>query len=338
MTLTDRKADPETLRPWGDPSAETVAFSDTLQKLLADLPPPEEIDINAARRLRAEGKGLLPIDGPRAEARWVETATKDATAHGGPNRARLIETPNARGVYVHIHGGGWTFGSPEHFDGGNLQLAQTAGVTVVAPQYRLAPEDPWPACAEDCFVATIWALDYATERRLPLVIGGESAGAHLSVATLLRLRDIGRIKEVVGTALAYGCFDLRGTPSMRNWGARNLVLSTPVVRWFVHNLLGASYQHGDPETPSVSPLLANLTDMPPALLFVGDADPLLDDTLFMAQRWLAAGGKSTLRIWPGAVHGFDYFTDPKFNLPIARESQQELAQFVKDRVEAARAP
>lgn len=320
----------EHLGPWSPASPETEAFRDRLEKLLEVVPPPEQIDVNEARRLRAEGQGVLPIDGPLPEAQWVDLPHAPA---GGPGRCRLIETAGADGVYFHIHGGGWTFGSPDHFDGRNLRLARAANVSVVSAAYRLAPENRWPAGAEDCFAAAQFALDYAAERGLPIVFGGESAGAHLSVVTMLRLRALGRSPPVAGAVLAYGCFDLRGTPSAMNWGPRNLVLSTPILRWFIDHVLGPD---GDPNDPDVSPLLADVSGMPPALFFVGDQDPLLDDTLFMAQRWRAAGASATLEVWTGAIHAFDYFVDPMFQLPIAAESQERQAQFVRARVEAAR--
>lgn len=325
------------------PSAETRRFRDALEASLAGLPPPEAVDIVAMRRLRAEGKGALPVHGPRDDvARWEPSPHQGAATVGSingseaaPGRVRLIEPRQgaaaARGVYLHIHGGGWTFGAPEQFDGRNFALAEAARAIVISAAYRLAPENRWPACDDDVYAATLFALDFAKERGLPVVIGGESAGAHLAATTLLRLREIGRHKEVVGAVLAYGCFDMRGGPSVRNWGLRNLVLSTPIFRWFVGNLLGSNFEFGDPADPSVSPLLADLSEMPPTLFIVGDEDPLLDDTLFMAQRWRAAGAAARLQIWPGAVHAFDYFTDPKFNLPIAVECAAEQARFVAAR-------
>ncbi|MBX2856098.1 MAG: alpha/beta hydrolase [Rhodobacteraceae bacterium] len=323
--------------PFGAPSPETIAFNTALEALLADLPPPEEIDIGAARRLRAEGKGILPVEGPLPEGRWEEFGAAPVGApgefSGGNGRVRVIEAAEPSGYYLHIHGGGWTYGAPEHFDGRNLRLSRASGVTVVSAQYRLAPEARWPAGAIDCLAAALWTLDQAKAKGVPAMIGGESAGAHLTMVTLLRLREMGRLSEVAGAVLAYGAFDLRGTPSVRNWGARNMILSTPIVDWFAGNLLG---EGGDPSSPAVSPLLADLDGMPPALLFIGDQDPLLDDTLFMAQRWRAAGSEATLQLWPGAVHAFDYFDDPKFKLPIALECQQAQAAYVQERMAAAR--
>jgi len=159
----------------------------------------------------------------------------------------------------------------------------------------------------------------ATVLRVPMVIGGESAGAHLCAVTLLRLRARGLARRIAGAVLNYGAYDMRMTPSMANWGARNLVLSTPTVDWFVTNLL----PRGGRSDPAVSPLLADLAGLVPALFQVGTSDPLLDDTLFMSRRWEAAGNRADLAIYPGGVHAFDMF-----NLEIARASWARQDRFV----------
>lgn len=318
MTATPPKAAP--LSPF-DPAAiapETAAFNDRLARMLAGLPTPMEVEIPVMRALRAEGRGIFPLGGPREGSHWSEIPGPE-----GPLALRITPEPQpgaARGTYLHIHGGGWTFNAPEQYDAANQALAAAAGCRVVSVRYRLAPEAPWPACAEDCLAAAHWAL---AEAPGPLVIGGESAGAHLAAVTLLRLCDAARLSGVAGAVLAYGMFDLRGTPSMRNWGARYLVLSTPVVDWFVGNLMGGQ-DRGD---PAASPLLADLAGLPPALMQVGTADPLLDDTLFMAARWEAAGGAARLSVTPGGVHAFD-----QFDLPVADAALAERAAFVAERL------
>ncbi|HEY1548488.1 MAG TPA: alpha/beta hydrolase fold domain-containing protein, partial [Kofleriaceae bacterium] len=126
-------------------------------------------------------------------------------------------------------------------------------------------------------------------------IGGESAGAHLSALVLQRVRGFAQAN------LVYGAYDLSLTPSARRWGDRNLVLSRPIIEHFV----AAFVRDRDPRTPEISPLYADLAGMPPALFTVGALDPLLDDTLFMYERWRAAGNAAELRVWPHAIHGFN---------------------------------
>jgi acetyl esterase/lipase len=209
------------------------------------------------------------------------------------------------------------------------ELADETGLCVVSVDYRLAPEHPYPAALDDCEDAALWLLrDGLDELGLPdvVTIGGDSAGGHLSATTLLRLRDRHGHTGIRAANLIYGAFDLSMTPSQRAWGERNLILSTPIIAWFVDLFLPAS----DPEArrdPAVSPLYADLRGLPPALFTVGSLDPLLDDSLFMHARWASAGNEASLRVWPEAVHGFNLF-------PLAVTAAARAAQhaFLRDAV------
>ncbi|MEM1276823.1 MAG: alpha/beta hydrolase [Pseudomonadota bacterium] len=297
-----------------DPAAisqETAAFNADLIAKLKDAHRPMDVPVELTRQARAEGRGLFPLVGPLEGSDWVDIPG----APGGPGRVRLSLPPTPpRGVYLHIHGGGWTLGNPEHLDGYSQRIAQATGLAVASVQYRLSPEHRWPDCAEDCLAAARWALS-AYEG--PLFIGGESAGAHLSAVTLLRLRASGEADRVEGMVLNYGPFDLGGTPSLKAWGEAYLVLSTPVVAWFTENLLQGQ------RPPEASPLYADLKGLPPALFQIGTLDPLLDDTLFMEARWRAAGNETELAIVPGGVHAFDCF-----DLAIAREAHARQDAFL----------
>jgi acetyl esterase/lipase len=176
---------------------------------------------------------------------------------------------------------------------------------VVSVGYRLAPENPYPAGADDCEAAALWVLQHRDELAPgggPLAIGGDSAGGNLTAVTLLRLRDRHGITGVFSAAvLTYGAFDLSMTPSQRLWGDRNLVLSTPIIEWFA-DLYVPGTTSEERRDPDISPLYADLSGMPPAVFTVGTQDPLLDDTLFMEARWRAAGQETELHIWPEAPH------------------------------------
>ncbi|MEM1343681.1 MAG: alpha/beta hydrolase [Pseudomonadota bacterium] len=283
---------------------ETAAFNARLEAMLAPLPRPHEIQIELTRAARARGEGLFPLAGPLESAVWqpIDTGVGGRTA-----RVRLSQPQGAvRGTYLHFHGGGWTFNAPDYYDVHNARIAEATGARVVSAEYRLAPENRWPAQAEDAMAAALWALESAPG---PLVIGGESAGAHLALLTALGLRERDLGGRVAGLSLFYGMYDLGMTPSMRAWGARWLVLSTPIVAWFTANLLGTA----PPETPTVSPLYADLAGLAPVLLVCGTEDPLIDDTLFLAARLEAARVACERLIVPGGVHAFD-----QFDLAIAR--------------------
>ena len=159
---------------------------------------------------------------------------------------------------------------------------------------------------DDCEAAALWlvceaAARFGTER---FFIGGESAGAHLAVVTLLRLRDRHGLSPFSGANLTAGCYDLRLTPSAANWGTDKLVLHTRDIR----NFAAAFVQDSAPLTdPDISPIFADLSGMPPAFFTVGTKDPLLDDSLFMTQKWASAGNASELAVYPHGAHVFTSF-------------------------------
>lgn len=245
---------------------------------------------------------------------------QDSVVAGGV-KVRAFVPDHVDGVYLHIHGGGWAFGSADGQDEKLWRLAVEARLAVLSVDYRLAPEHPFPAGPDDCEAAARWLVDHAeaefgTGR---LLIGGESAGAHLSVLTLLRLRDRHGITGPFRAAhLAFGPYDLTMTPSQRLFGSRRLLSNSDSVR--------ASYELFTPgmgpeerRDPEVSPLYASLTGLPPARFVVGTQDPLLDDSLFLAQRWQAAGVPAQLDVVAGAMHGFTLFQ----STITAREQQRE---------------
>ena len=170
--------------------------------------PPAEI---RARRARGEGPFPLAPKSPRAAM---------LTIHGpaGPLALRVIAPGAPTGVYLHIHGGGWTLGAADQQDPQLERIADRTGLACVSVEYRLAPENPYPAAPDDCEAAALWLAANAKARfgTDKLAIGGESAGAHLSVVTLLRLRDRHGLTPFAGANLIAGCYDLGLTPSVRN--------------------------------------------------------------------------------------------------------------------------
>lgn len=287
-----------------DPSAisdEIRAQNAEIVAKLAALPDPMSVPPAVVRERRRQGLGPFPLMPQSSRAR---TITIDGPA--GPIPLRIIAPDNPRGVYLHIHGGGWTWGTADEQDPWLDRLAERCGLAVVSIEYRLAPEHPYPAAPDDCEAAALWVVRemesrFGTSR---LFIGGESAGAHLSAVTILRLRDRHGLKPFRGANLFAGCYDLSLTPSVRHWGSERLILNTNDVRVFADNFCGHVPDRRDPD---VSPLYADLKGLPPALLSVGTRDMLLDDSLFMASRWAAAGNRTDLAVWPGGCHVFIRF-------------------------------
>lgn len=288
-------ANPALFDPAAIPAETLAVNAEIVRRLNAE---PEGLTIQEVRARRLQGLGAFPLP---PQSQRAETITIDGAA--GPINLRIIAPKAPRGIFFHIHGGGWSLGAPELNDPLLESIADGANVVCVSVKYRLAPEHPYPAGPDDCETAALWVAREGTKRfgTSKLAIGGESAGGHLSAVTLLRLRDRHKLTPFSAAILNYGCYDLTMTPSVRAWGSEKLVLNTQGVAAFCGFFVPDVVKRQDPD---VSPLYANLSGMPPALFSVGTRDLLLDDSLFMAPRWLAAGNVAELAIYPGACHGF----------------------------------
>jgi acetyl esterase/lipase len=303
-----------------EPDAEMEAFNADIENTLSKLPPLHTLPPQVIRDAREQGDSIWGMYKmlDEVEERTLKGSTTDVVV-------RIFVPEVVKGVYLHIHGGGFMLGRAYHYDETMVAVAAACQVATVSVDYRLAPENPYPAGPDDCETAAIWLAqnalsEFGTDR---LVIGGESAGANLSAVTLLRMRDRHDFSGFCGAVLTYGGFDLSMTPSARNWGDRPLILTTPLIEWF-HE----SYVSRDKLTdPDVSPLYAELADMPAALFTIGTLDPLLDDSLFMYARWLAAGNQAELAVYPGGIHAFNAFP-----LKAADRANQKIAEFISGSV------
>ena len=273
-----------------DVLAETRAFNAELERQLAAHPATNELPVEVVRRQRLEGGGVFP------PPTFLPERARDLTIEGrsGPIGLRVIAPEQtAVGAYLHIHGGGWALSAAEppgpaarragrRHRAVRRQRRVPAGAR--APVSRRRPTTARTRRCGCCARAS-------TSSGSPPVatIGGDSAGGHLSAVTLLRLRDRHAITGAFAAAnLIYGAFDLSMTPSQRLWGERNLILSTPILHYFGDMFLPGLGEEARRD-PDISPLYADLRDLPPALFTVGTMDPLLDDSLFMHARWLAVG-------------------------------------------------
>jgi acetyl esterase len=234
---------------------------------------------------------------PAPAGRLVTECVAEAAGRRVPLRIIRPEQGEPRGVYLEIHGGGFYLGSAARGDARNARLADALGVVVVSVDYRLAPEHPWPAAADDCETAALWLLEQAepvlgTTR---LVIGGASAGANLAMATLIRLRDKGLVSPFAGAVLQFGCYDLSG----QSPGGRAVA-----DEFFIKAYAG---DVADRTNPDISPLFGDLKGLPPALLVVGTLDIVFDDNLAMLARLVSAGVEVDIRVYPESPHGFTSF-------------------------------
>jgi acetyl esterase/lipase len=281
-----------------------------------DLSTPE--GLARARDLSAYEALTPPALGVQAEDREVHAGGRSVTV-------RIIEPPTTpRAVYLDIHGGGFYLGSASMGDADNNELANELDIVVVSVDYRLAPEHPWPAGPDDCETAARWVVEramseFGTDR---LLIGGGSAGAHLAVVTLLRMRDRHDAASRFAAAdLVFGLYDLSGTsPSGRIFAEHS--------KFYIDAYLRRVPKKRRTE-PDISPLFADLHGLPPALFTVGTLDAFYEDNLAMAMRWLAAGNLAELAIYPESPHSFTVFPTA-----MAHAASRRQREWLADRLSA----
>ena len=246
-------------------------------------------------------------------------------------RVRLFRPAEAEpGLLVHLHGGGFVFHDVDVHDRPCRRLANRLGRAVLSVDYRLAPEHPFPAGPDDCEAAALWLVEHAAEEfgTEHLVVGGESAGAYLSILTMLRLRDrLGETPPFLGVDLCYGGYDMSGTPSTELYvGKVPYAQASKAQRamYLPDRDLAAL------RDPAVSPMWAELHDLPPCLLTVGTADWLLDESILLAGRLAAAGNDVELAVYPEGPHGIE-------SMPTAlgRAARQRIYDFLGSKLDAA---
>ena len=278
-----------------------------------------DIGAPAFREAAASGRGPFPLPEKSPRGRTIEIEGK-----GGHKVAlRVVAPEHAKGIYLHFHGGGLVLGSAMTHDMMMERIIASTGMACASVEYRLAPENPYPAAWDDGESAALWLIkngkkEFGTE---VMTIGGESAGATLAAAILLRMRDRHGYTGFRAANLSYGNYDSSMTPSQMLSPDRGILVGKLSIQKFCEAYLPKGV---DPRNPDVSALYADLKNMPRAIFTIGTVDPLLDDTLFMYSRWIAAGNEAELAIYPGAPHAFNVFP-----LPQAPEANARIDAFLK---------
>jgi acetyl esterase/lipase len=269
---------------------------------LAKIPPATTIAEKRAQYDRAERVFPVPPD----------VAVKAVQA---PMAAEWLEPPAARdgAVIVYFHGGGYAIGSPRSHRHLAAAIGRAARAAVLLPDYRLAPEHPFPAAVDDAVAAYRWLLDrgQAPEHT---VFAGDSAGGGLAVAALLALRERGLPLPAAGVCIS-PWVDL----ALTGGSYASKAASDPIVtRAGVQEMARAYVGQGDPRAPLVSPLYADLAGLPPLLIHVGSEEVLLDDAVALAERARAAGVETSLEVWPDMIHVWHWF------LPMLDQAQAAI--------------
>jgi acetyl esterase/lipase len=262
--------------------------------------------------IRAERR-IVDVDGTRVPVRIL--------------RGRRVP----RGLVLDIHGGGWVIGNARMNDQLNAAMIAACDVAVVSVDYRLVPNVSINQAMDDCLAAARWLLGEgpAEYAGLPVYLVGESAGAHLAAATLLRLKAWpGLLRRIDGAVLYYGVYDLAGSASVRTAGADTLVLHGPGMASSLR-LLTPDLDDAQRRQPPLSPVYGDLSGLPAALMFVGERDPLRDDTVELSERWRPAGSVE-VHLLPEAPHGFIHFPTR-----MARHTLAHVHAWMRARIAAA---
>lgn len=234
--------------------------------------------------------------------------TEDHTLTGfdGGHFAVRVHVPagNPTGLFVYIHGGGWVVGDIDGYDTLGRQLAEKTGNAVVLANYRKAPENPFPAAVEDSWTALQWAAEHMqdiTGAKVPLFVGGDSAGGNLSAVMALRARDENG-PELAGQMLVYPVTDADFTRPSYDEPENQTLLTKEFMVWFWDHYVADPAQRSHPHA---SPLRAeSLKGLPPALVVTAAHDVLRDEGEAYARRLRDEGVDVEFHRWPGQMHGF----------------------------------
>ncbi len=227
-------------------------------------------------------------------------------------------------VLLYLHGGGYVVGSPKAYRPLASELASRLKARVLVPDYRLAPENPYPAALEDAVHVYRWLLDHGTPAG-SIALAGDSCGGGLTVSTLVAIRDAG-LPLPMGAAVISPWADLEvASASFTSKAGEDILLNAEGLRGMAGAYLGAA----SPRTPGASPIYANLAGLPPLLIQVGSAEVLLDDAIRLAANAGASGVKVRLDIWPGMFHVWHSYSS---KLDEAAEALDEAAAFLAARL------
>ncbi len=260
----------------------------------------------------------------RVSERMPEDVESRAVNAGGvPARWIVPPAASAERVILYLHGGGYTMGSSSTHRAMIARIARASKARALALDYRLAPENPFPAAVEDAVAAYRWLL---SEGHSPgkIIIAGDSAGGGLTLAALAALRDAG-VRMPAGAVPISPWTDLEGTgESVRSRANRDPMIQPGGLAEMASMYLGGA----DARHPLASPLYADFRGFPPMLIQVGDAEILLDDARRVAERARAAGVEVELEVWEDMIHVWHVFAKL---LPEGQQAIDRIGKFVVER-------
>ncbi|MBN2151965.1 MAG: alpha/beta fold hydrolase [Candidatus Lokiarchaeota archaeon] len=293
--------------------------------------------------------GIIPLDAlhrfaPLSRHVAEKIAEEHQKRHAFPDGARFEEVDVGTGrpaewctvpgsstgkVFMYIHGGGWFTGSPRASRAFTAAVAAGANVRAFSPSYRFLPDHAHPAQIDDVTAAYKWLLASGVAAR-DVVVGGESAGAHLALLLLLRAKREG-IGPPAGAVLMSPPADMTMSgPSIFPNMPSDPVLGTSGMGVLIQNLV--FHAKTDPKDPGFSPILADLGGLPPMLVQVSSSESLYSDATRLVEKVKASGGEATLQEWGGVQHAFQM--EIARGSKAAAEACAKVVEFVRQRLDA----
>ena len=253
-----------------------------------------------------------------------DVLVSEVTAGGVPAHWLTAPGADAGRVLLFLHGGGYELGSLRSDGELAARLGRASGMRVLFPEYRLAPEHPFPAAIDDVLAAWRWLRTGQDLSARSLAVAGDSAGGGLAAALLVATRDAGQALPAAAVLMS-PTVDLTSSGASMTERADQDPFSTPaMLRQFAAGYLAGA----DPKTPLASPLFAALAGLPPLLVQVGTADLLLSDSERLAAAAAQAGVDVTLQIGEGLPHVYQLL----LGTPEAAQATEQIGTFLRARV------
>jgi acetyl esterase len=271
-------------------------------KAASGAPPLWEVTPEEGRAGVAANVALI---GPGPAVASVRDIVIPGQAGGIPARV-YSPVPDAPGVVVYYHGGGWVLGSPDLWDASVRALTVASGCDVVSVDYRLAPEHVFPAAVDDAYDALVWTAESLANGR-PLVVAGDSAGGNLAAVSALRARGAGG-PSLALQVLVYPVTDYDlDRKSYHQYDGTEFIVNRRDMAWFWDQY---TPDHAARANPYASPLRASdLSGLPPAYVVTAEHDPLRDEGFAYADRLRAAKVPVEHRHYGTQIHGFFTFVN-----------------------------
>ncbi len=256
------------------------------------------------------------------------TSIEAVDANGVPCEWVMSDRSRANRVVLFYHGGGYMMGSPKSHRTLTSKLAEVAECRVLSVDYRLAPEDPFPAAVEDGVATYRWLLDqgYSVAE---IGVSGDSAGGGLTIATLVSARDQGLPMPACAIPISPWADLTCQSETMKSRADVDPIVQPDSIGWTAETYLGG--QRAD--TPLASPVYSDLAGLPPLLIQVGDYEVLLNDSRLLDQRAKAAGVDSTLEVWDEMFHVWHLYHSM---MPEAEQAIVRMAEYLEAHWPASR--